>query len=574
MFINIVTFILRMEFDELLITTGVDSLVRLVKEKQRVELEDASSILNIPPESLEDWARVLEEEGILRIEYRLTKIYLIWIKPTADEIAAETESFYEEKAGIQKEIEGFRGRMEKRQAEVEELQKTFTEFYDKTYTRMQKLEEKVSTLPAGELISEGTFTKGEQELAVMRSEVQQIRTSLGDIRKELEGLGIGIGESKSEQRIADLDKAKKELESMQEEMKGIRKKSAEVPSGAMPSAAEIRKKFESLNKEFSSLKARNARLREDMISLHESSQILQDVAESIMGQEEKIKGIHKEVAAVTKEAEKLLKKSEDVAKKAKHDMELVERLGDSVTVAKGIVKRFPSQKKVIAELEELKESEDKLAQKYQSMKKLIGMVGGKQVSAKEFAELTKEMDDKVEQMRRDLDSLEATLEDEKSTYLTFQRIKERVVPSIQSYGTKLDTMEKQIRKIEDDTVAQKASLRKEAEEFRKAMKGGEMKDILKVAAEVRSKKKMLDEIKTSMDDLVTLSDNLNKRVTLLSREARLLEIRAGGEARLPPAEEERRKEIRNKLELSKDEEMEFRRKREELKKLIKRLWEE
>jgi hypothetical protein len=71
-----------MEFDELLITTGVDALVRLVKERQRIELEDAAGTLNIPLETIEDWARVLEEEGILSIEYRLTRIYLVWIQPT------------------------------------------------------------------------------------------------------------------------------------------------------------------------------------------------------------------------------------------------------------------------------------------------------------------------------------------------------------------------------------------------------------------------------------------------------------------------------------------------------------
>ena len=42
MFINIVNSYMPMEFDELLITTGVDALVRLVKEKQRIELEEAA----------------------------------------------------------------------------------------------------------------------------------------------------------------------------------------------------------------------------------------------------------------------------------------------------------------------------------------------------------------------------------------------------------------------------------------------------------------------------------------------------------------------------------------------------
>lgn len=86
-----------MEFDELLVTTGVDSLVRIVKERQRIELEEASLLLGTPAETLEEWARILEEEGILRIDYRLTKLFLVCVKPTEDEIASEVKSFNEEK---------------------------------------------------------------------------------------------------------------------------------------------------------------------------------------------------------------------------------------------------------------------------------------------------------------------------------------------------------------------------------------------------------------------------------------------------------------------------------------------
>ena len=69
------------EFDELLITTGVDALVRLVKEKEKIELAIAAKTLGIPQSTIEDWAHILEEEGIISIDYSLTKIYLSWVVP-------------------------------------------------------------------------------------------------------------------------------------------------------------------------------------------------------------------------------------------------------------------------------------------------------------------------------------------------------------------------------------------------------------------------------------------------------------------------------------------------------------
>src|SRR5512136_2487329 len=101
-----------MEFDELLITTGVDALVRLVKRKGKVELEECARLLNIPAATIEEWCRVLEEEGIIEIEYKLTKIYIVWVQPTEAESAAEKESFYKEKKALQKEVEEIKQRLE------------------------------------------------------------------------------------------------------------------------------------------------------------------------------------------------------------------------------------------------------------------------------------------------------------------------------------------------------------------------------------------------------------------------------------------------------------------------------
>jgi chromosome segregation ATPase len=563
-----------MEFDELLITTGVDALVRLVKEKERVELEDASAILNIPVETLEDWSRVLEEEGILRIEYRLTHIYLIWVRPTVEEIAQETKSFYEEKEGIAEEVSKVRERVAKQTEGVEDLQKSFTQFYAKAHKRIEAMEKTVAPLPAGKTISEGMFADYQKELGQMATELEVTKKDLEKLGKQIEGLGIEKETSRSKEIVDRMEAMTKEMREIEHEMERIRKLSKKgVPEDVkMPSVADIRKKFESVKKDFSGLRSRNARLREDMISLHESTEVLQNVAESIMGQEEKIQGLGKEVAAIAEETDALAKKVNEMDAKAKQNLEVVERLGESVTVAKNVLKKFPSQKKVMGELGELKKEEDRVLDKTKSLEKILEAAGGSQITAKQFAELTKRMDDRSKQMKRDLEALESALEHEKSTYLTFQKIKEKIVPSIDSYRKKLAAMDARVGEIKEQAAGEKASLQKDAKELQAKLKGGQLQGIMKVAEEIREKRKMLDEIKGSLDDLVSMSENLNKRVTLLSREARLLEIRAGKGAEAP-VPEGKKEEIRHQLELSRDEEIEFRRKREELKKLIRRLWE-
>jgi len=59
------------------ITTAVDSLVKLVNEKGKLSVEEASKLLKIPENIINEWAEFLEEEKILTIEYKFTTPYLI-----------------------------------------------------------------------------------------------------------------------------------------------------------------------------------------------------------------------------------------------------------------------------------------------------------------------------------------------------------------------------------------------------------------------------------------------------------------------------------------------------------------
>jgi len=65
--------------DEGFITTGIDRFMRILFEKKKVELVEVSKELNIPQETVEYWSYVLENQGLVRISYTLTNIYLEWV---------------------------------------------------------------------------------------------------------------------------------------------------------------------------------------------------------------------------------------------------------------------------------------------------------------------------------------------------------------------------------------------------------------------------------------------------------------------------------------------------------------
>lgn len=67
------------EIDEGIIVTGVDKLMSMLYEKKRVQLTEASKQLGVSPSVMEYWAYVLEGQGLIKITYTLTSVYLEWM---------------------------------------------------------------------------------------------------------------------------------------------------------------------------------------------------------------------------------------------------------------------------------------------------------------------------------------------------------------------------------------------------------------------------------------------------------------------------------------------------------------
>ncbi len=565
------------EFDELLITTGVDALVRIVKQKGRVEIDEASRELKIPVDTLEDWARVLEEEGIIRVQYKLTRVYLIWVTPSEEEIAVERESFYKEKAELEKEIEAVREKIKPQIEEMATLKGSFDKFYKDVYTKLDDMEKRLSPAVVSGAVSEEKFGESIRQIDDMLQNIRLLKDNMKTLQDDVAKMEKSVKESKSAESLENIAKMEAEISSLMAEMTDLKKKMAketeELTKGVpLPSRTEMKKKFDAVMADFREVKKRNAELREDLRNLQESSEIVGMVGKELKGYEKNAATLKKELSSLSKQADKLFEKSKEVNEKLKGNLDTIERFADSLDIAKTIVTKFPSQKKLSTELKELSKKEKEIEEKTTAVKRLLEMMGGKELGAKRVEDLTRKIDEKLEELRSESETLTTALEKDKSTYLTFQSIKERIVPSIEKYNKEVDRLGSELSKVKESAVEQQKMLKEEAKKFKETVKEKDVGAMVKFAENIKEKKATIDEIKESLGSLADTADNMNKRLVLLSREARLLELRAAGAP--PPEAVEREKVMREQLKLTEAEEVEFRRKREELKKLIRKLWEE
>ena len=578
MFINIVRFIKSMvEFDELLITTGVDALVRIVKQKQRIEMSEASAALDIPESTIEEWAGILEEQGILKIEYRLTKVFLAWIQPTRAEVTEAKESIYRKKSLLREDINKVRQSVAEQIGSVSEMEKSFVDMYSKISPELAALEKKLEKVHSSKELSSGKLEQELMRIDSISSRFGEMKNEIEKAHAEISAIEGQVGKQPAKKVMERGEKLSAELGKLKDGMASLKKKTGQyektaLPAGELPRISEIREKVAQLTKTHLETKERSAKLKQDLIELSEGKDILKTIGQSMKGYDKKITTMRKEIAGLSAQASELTAHSTQIAKKVEADKDTLERFADSMNVAKGILARFPAQKTVKDELEKIRKSEKTIDENTKALTRLLEIASGAKVAAVNFDELSASIDEKIDEISSEMEELSESLEQEKTTYLTFQKIRERIIPSLEKYKNEIEALSSQIAASKKELSEQVKSLEGEASKLSKEIDKDEVRHVMEVAEQVKEKRQLLEKIRETLRSLSASSESLGKRLSILSKHASLLEIRSAEE----PSEtrQKEKDEISEQLSLTRAEEEEFKRKREELRSLIKRLWEE
>src|SRR3989338_283243 len=114
-----------MELTGSVIETGVDKLVNLVKERGRIALADAAKELGVSTTVIQEWIDFLEDEGIISVEYKLTKTYLVERKLTKKEIDVKAKEFTSKKDVFVRKAEVSLSFLEKQADELKMVKKEF-----------------------------------------------------------------------------------------------------------------------------------------------------------------------------------------------------------------------------------------------------------------------------------------------------------------------------------------------------------------------------------------------------------------------------------------------------------------
>ena len=132
------------------INTGVDKLVKLIKDKGRLSMKQAASLLGVDVETIEDWSQFLEDGGLVSIEYKFTVPYLVGKKLTKDEIEQRAKEVKEGRDIFMRKAESAMNYLDMLDKEVTKIEGVFAHLEGHSDKSLRHVQEDIYELEKAE----------------------------------------------------------------------------------------------------------------------------------------------------------------------------------------------------------------------------------------------------------------------------------------------------------------------------------------------------------------------------------------------------------------------------------------
>lgn len=313
-----------MGLDDLLISTGVDALIKLVRERGRVEIRQAAEALHLPLQTVEDWSRVLEGEGLVRIEYQLTNVILVWVPPGGEEVRKRSQAVGRKKNETIQKIEAIQRSVEQSQVDLSALQEQMSLTKEKTREQTSKL--------ATDLAEAGRLSEQASEmLGAKQAQIKAMLDEAASVRAELAGFEKVLKELPGRGGNPALDAQMKQLAETEDRLHEKMEAATEVFEGVSKEIRTLQNRLESDHsmEEMSQLKGALSDMEFSRAEMAKTAQTILHEMQMMGGEIDKLQARLKEMEtrkAAVFHPKKMLEKVNTVAKQV--EKERAEVVGD------------------------------------------------------------------------------------------------------------------------------------------------------------------------------------------------------------------------------------------------------
>ncbi len=212
-----------MEVQSSVIETGVDKLVNLVKERGRILLADAAKELGVSATVIQEWVDFLEDEGIISVEYKLTKPYLVERKLSKKEVDAKSKEFESKKDVFVRKAEVSLSFLEKQSGELKKVKTEFDRLKNDLGMQLDTVRDDLKELERYQQLKDELQKQVEEQKNEAKLKIGELTQQVVREQKKYQELIVDITKERDE-----LAKEKAVAQSIEESEQTLNKKLAEM----------------------------------------------------------------------------------------------------------------------------------------------------------------------------------------------------------------------------------------------------------------------------------------------------------------------------------------------------------
>ncbi|NPA22032.1 MAG: hypothetical protein GXN92_00400, partial [Candidatus Micrarchaeota archaeon] len=484
------------DYEEILISTPIDQMIQIIKEQGEVPLEYLALKLKYDPETIEDWARILERDGILEIKYGLDKTIIRWNAPTKEEFEKRATQIEEQKAFIESKAESIQERIKQEEKEIKRL----IEMLEKEVEVLKQERDRISAFfeTVEELKTDvyKTASQLEKEVLGLRDHLNQLTTELNAIEMIVKAVDPQELKQLIQEIMRNIEDKSTYLNSLIQELE---EKKKELEKYALPEVSEI----EEIKKEIREFKQRLPKLEAAYTALKSVGEVLKDKEEFIREYEELKQEVDKliqEINLLSGPVDVLEKKIKDIAERMAELQKKGAELNQQLMVHMEVISNLEGviDKESLEQLLRLAEKIEKWEEVIQRFPETVHEIGEVLTQLTYRLQEYREEHGKITtQIKGELQALERFLEIEEGFYKDSQRliadiknIKKEAGEGYLKIQEKLEAIEK-LKETLDEILT--------SDSFMAGLKA--LENLEQRMGEVVEKFEMLKEIYTELEDL-------------------------------------------------------------------------
>jgi chromosome segregation ATPase len=128
------------------IETGVDKLVKLVAKEKKIELGAAAKELGVAPAVVQEWADFLEQEGLIGLQYSLSKTFIIEKRLTKSEVEKKGKEYEAKKEAFTRKVDTTLKQLENETADFESIKTQYYALKDQIGDEIDAVKEEIDQL--------------------------------------------------------------------------------------------------------------------------------------------------------------------------------------------------------------------------------------------------------------------------------------------------------------------------------------------------------------------------------------------------------------------------------------------